>query len=336
VDKGNQTRGGMRRGCRELYRKPPEMTSPSLASSLPVGGRTWWVPILSSYIPCRDNYASYMQSKRSQALMPPGGLRPAQLGVLLLGRVILGHVSATLVDLDQRGLLGMDELSSSSGPDWLLRDMREQAGSGEALAFELALLDGLFARQPEVRLSEIGEVLIPAVNQFRAQLRRDTVRRGWLRRWDGGKRTRRGEELLRRIHDFRREMRMLAAGGDFEGLTALAPYAMIFGLLASPISLIGAAEAGRNRPRESEVQWSQYDRFAQSWLAVCAGLPVVSRRASRSAPSQLADSVHEWSAPRGRRGQGHDSGHGGHTSGYGSHDGGNHTGGFSQAGHTGH
>src|SRR5690242_8761967 len=37
---------------------------------------------------------------------PPEGLRPAQLGIVLLGRVIVGHASATLVDLAQRGLIG--------------------------------------------------------------------------------------------------------------------------------------------------------------------------------------------------------------------------------------
>ena len=40
---------------------------------------------------------------------PPEGLRPAQLGIILVGRVILGHVSATLVDLAQRGVLSLDE-----------------------------------------------------------------------------------------------------------------------------------------------------------------------------------------------------------------------------------
>jgi hypothetical protein len=38
-------------------------------------------------------------------------------------------------------------------------------------------------------VSEIGDVLLPALNRFRAQLRRDAVRHGWLRRWHTDKRT---------------------------------------------------------------------------------------------------------------------------------------------------
>jgi hypothetical protein len=54
-----------------------------------------------------------MQAERSQALMPPEGLRPAQLGIVLLGRVIVGHASATLVDLAQRGLIGIGRLAAT-------------------------------------------------------------------------------------------------------------------------------------------------------------------------------------------------------------------------------
>jgi hypothetical protein len=201
-------------------------------------------------------------------------------------------------------------LSSGGDPDWLLRDLRGQAGSGYAAGFEVALLDGLFGREPAVRLSELGEPLIPGLNRFRAQLRREAVRRGWMRRWHDGTLTPRGEELLRRTRDFRRELRMLAAAGDSEALAALAPYAMIFGLMKSPVGLSDISDPGRDRLRDSAVQWSQYDRFARSWLGVCAQLPVVSGHGSRSAPSQPGD--------------------------FGSHGGGSHTGAFSQGGHTGH
>ena len=85
-------------------------------------------------------------------------LRPAQLGIVLRGRVILGHVTATLVDLAQRGFLGLDEVQGNTGPDWLLADLRDHAAHGSRLLrFEVTLLDGLFARQSAVRLSELGQ-----------------------------------------------------------------------------------------------------------------------------------------------------------------------------------
>jgi hypothetical protein len=227
--------------------------------------------------------------------------------MLLTGRVTLVHVSATLVDLTQRGLLGMEEVSAGSCTDWLLRDWRGQAGRGHVQDFEVTLLDRLFGGKPEIYLSELGEALIPAVSRFRAHLRRDGLRHGWLRRWHGGKLTPGGEQMLKRAYDFRRGLRKLAAEGDVETLTALAPYAMAFGLLASPVSLTDADDAGRDRSREIEVQWSQFDRFAQGWQAICA----------------------EY------RGHSQDSGHSGHTTGYADY-GGSHVGGFSHGGHTGH
>jgi hypothetical protein len=45
-----------------------------------------------------------------ESAQPPENLRPAQLGIVLLGRVILGHIGATLADLGQRGLIRIDEV----------------------------------------------------------------------------------------------------------------------------------------------------------------------------------------------------------------------------------
>jgi len=256
----------------------------------------------------------------------------------MLGRVILGHVSATLVDLAQREFVRIDEVRSSAGPDWLLTDLRGQAAAGgPLLGFEVALLAGLFGHQPVVRLSEIGEALIPSLNRFRARLRRDAVRRGRLRRWHPGRRTPRGEQLLKQIHGFRRELRTLAAAGDCGALEALAPYAMIFGLAPAPASLNDAHDGGKARAREAGAQWSQSDRFAQSWLAACGRLSAVPDHEHRPGPARPGDFVHEWSVPpdHGHDSHGHDSGHGGHSSGYGHHGGGHHAG-FDGSGHSGY
>jgi len=169
-----------------------------------------------------------MGGERAQ---PPAGLRPAQLGIVLIGRVILGHISATLVDLDQRGLLEISEIPGDGDQDWLLARRRDAADA--PLRFEATLLDGLFAGQPAVRLTEITQGLVPTLNRVRAQLHRDAVRHGRLRRWHRGEprpRTKRGEQLLTQIHSFRQELRGLAASGDALAMARLAPYLIMFGL----------------------------------------------------------------------------------------------------------
>lgn len=72
-----------------------------------------------------------MDAGQAPGPRPPADLRPAQPGIVLVGRVIFGHVSATLVDLAQRGFLsleethdGLDETHDGAGGDWLLIDRR--------------------------------------------------------------------------------------------------------------------------------------------------------------------------------------------------------------------
>jgi hypothetical protein len=273
-----------------------------------------------------------MQEERAQRLTPPGELRPAQLGIVLLGRVILRHISATLADLAQRGFLGIDEVPGDGEPDWLLTDLRDPgAGRSALLRYEATLLDGLFARQGVVRLSEIGRALIPALSRVRAQLRRDAVRQGRLRRWHRDQRTPGGEQLLRQIHVFRRDLRGLAASGNPGALAGLAPYAMVFGLKVPSAISFGADGTPTAQHRETEAQWSHSDRFATSWLAACAGFSHSPGHGHRSAPSD--DFAHQWSAPRdhGHGSHGHGSGHGGYGGSHGDF-GGGHGGG---AGHGG-
>lgn len=267
---------------------------------------------------------------------PPEGLRPAQLGCVLLGQTVIGHVGATLAHLAQRGLLGIDPTDDSTDPDWLLTDLRSTGLSGEVLAdFEATLLAGLFTNQRAVRLSELSPALIPTLNRFRAQVRRDAVRQRWLRRWHRDKRTARGELLLRQIHRFRWDLRALAAGSDSESLVSLAPYAIVFGLSGtSAISVRDPGDRGQTPPPDrTEIPWARTDRFAQGWVAACGTFTIEdsgSRRPGRGLPG---DFVHQWSAPHGRQGT---PTHGTEHSGYG---GGDHSGGHAGlggAGHSGH
>jgi hypothetical protein len=45
----------------------------------------------------------------TEKLASPQDLRPAQLGIILVGRVIVGHIGATLIDLCQRGFLRIED-----------------------------------------------------------------------------------------------------------------------------------------------------------------------------------------------------------------------------------
>jgi hypothetical protein len=215
-------------------------------------------------------------------LKPPEGLRPAQLGIIVVGRVILGHVTATLVDLAQRGVLsldethdGLDEAHDGAGTDWLLIDRRSGLGSGgdALLDFERTLLDGLFYGNSLVRMSGLGETFLLPMNQMRKQLRRDAVRNGRLRRWRRGKRTPRGEQLLHQIHDFRSELRTLGAAGDAAAMKGLAPYAMILGVTrtASFSSADGGIAATGKRDHDDETGWAQAARLALGFAEPAAG-----------------------------------------------------------------
>ena len=259
----------------------------------------------------------------SMSLAPPADLRPAQLGIVMLGRVILGHIAATLLDLAQRGFLRIDEIPGDDDHDWLLTDLRGPAATGSGLLrFEAALLDGIFARQYPARLGEISGDLIPALNQVRTQLYRDAVRRGWLRRWQHGRRTPRGEQLLKQIQSFRRELRALAAAGDSVAMAHLAPYVIVLGLGMPPALRLNADDTETAHRRQPEIQWSHCDRFATSWLAVCEGFPHgAAGQGHHGHEGRSGDFVQQWSAPRehgySSHGHGHSPVHGGHGGGHG-------------------
>lgn len=269
-----------------------------------------------------------MPGQQADSVTPPEGLRPAQLGIVAVGRVVLGHLSATLADLAQRGFLRIAEVPRSDDPDWLLTDLRDtRPGQDGLLRFEATLLDGLLSRQ-QVRLSALGQDLIPVLGKVRVQLRRDAVRAGRLRRFRREQRTTRGERLLEEIHDFRRGLRALAASGSSGVLAELAPYAMIFGLpVPAPVSL-GTDSAGRRQRRLPDVPWPS---FARDWQQTCERQFERSRGTGHRLASR--DFAHQWSAPHNHSHGSDGHGHGGYDSGDGAY--GGHGGDFS-GGHAGH
>lgn len=271
-----------------------------------------------------------MQAAAVKEPGPPRDLRPAQLGFVLLGKVIVGHFSATLTDLAHRGLVGLQELTGDAAQDWLVTDLRGQA-AGTLLPFETALLDGLLAGQTQQHLSRLGPELLAVLNRTRVLIRRDAVRQGWYRRLRPGHRTPQGEQLLTEIKVFRQQLRVLAASGCLADRPELAAYATLFGLLAPSPPAAPAEEPKRVAPRDTEAraQESESSRFGIAWQQACDRLP---HRPAHN--EQTGDFTHHWSAPpsHAHASHGHAPGGSGH-GGYGGYAHGGHGGGFAAGGH---
>jgi hypothetical protein len=183
----------------------------------------------------------------------------------------------------------------------------------------MTLLDGLFGPQAQVRLVGIGGELVPALNRVRAELGRDAVRSGWLRRWRRDQRTEQGEQLFRQIQGFRQELRARAlSGAGVSGF--LAPYMMIFGLAAAPGADAAAHHDTATRP-STEIPWERLEVFTQTWQSC------VNAAGANSGNGRSGDFARQWSTPHG-----HDHENPGHQSGYdgygGGSDSGNGFGGF--------
>ncbi|HEY3686088.1 MAG TPA: hypothetical protein VGL93_23860 [Streptosporangiaceae bacterium] len=203
---------------------------------------------------------------------PPDDLRPAQLGVVLLGRVTSGQLAVTLVDLDRRGHLRIDEIIGVP-PDWSLT---RTGGDDALLPYEQALLGGVCADH-ERRLSELGAGLAPTLKRVRARLLRDAIRRGDLRRWRR-RRTESGDRLVPVITAYRRELRRLRSVRGEAALDPYLPYALLFGI--GP----GAARSARARADRHRLA-----DFAAAWVAACAGI------AGWAAEHDTAGEVDTWS-----------------------------------------
>lgn len=264
-----------------------------------------------------------MEATRSPDLTPPRNLRPAQLGIVLLGNVIVGHVGATLTDLGYRGFVGLEEVAQ----DCLITDRRGRASMpGALLPFETALLDGLFAGQTELQMRRLGPELVTVLNRVRVLIRRDAVRHGWLWRLRPGHRTRKGEQLLTEIQTFRQQLRVLAQSGGLVNQPDLEPYAILFGLVIPEVPVTGEEEQEPEARRPAKGP-----RFHPYlvWQQTCDLLPH-----HLGGNSQPGGFVHQWSAPASH---GHTSGGSGHGShgGYsdGGYSGGGHSGGYGGGGH---
>jgi Predicted membrane protein (DUF2207) len=272
-----------------------------------------------------------METPAGQELAPPRALRPAQLGVILVGRVTLAHIGATVVDLAGRGHVRIEPVEDD-GPDWELTAL-ERAPDG-LLAYERTLLDGLFDGPQDIRLARVTARMTPLLDQVRSQVVRDAVGAGLLghglvrrlltrvhlsRPGQGPvKRTRAGEELLEEIKAFRRELRAAAGAGGADALGGCAPYAMIFGLSAA----IPADDSAQRQPPDGTDPRAQTADFAARWHKAweAAAPPVfwISWYSQPSGPGHTAAPGHAHGGHGGGyQDSGFHGGHGGFTGGHG-------------------
>jgi hypothetical protein len=185
----------------------------------------------------------------------PGGLRAGQLGVIVIGRVIMGDVAVTLADLAQRKLLTVSEAGDDG--DWLLSP--SAAGTprrqrSQLLGYERRLLDGLIEAGVPSHLSALADGFGVVLDDTRKALVHEAVHQGWLRHLHNEQRTPKGEDLARQVRFFRRDLRRLKTEGDqFVLAGELLPYALHFGLVS-----------GERYPLA---------RFAHAWVRTFADQP---------------------------------------------------------------
>jgi hypothetical protein len=193
----------------------------------------------------------HMLAPGAQVPAPPDGIRPGQLGVVMLRRVIIGDIAATLVDLSIHGLLRVEEQSGGGHTDWLVSPLRTTAPRHRReslLRYERTLLDELARSGPAASLPSLAPRIPQVLEAARAALIRDAVHRGWLRRLHHDQRTEAGEQLAARIRAFQHGLRQLAAEQGEDALTGpLLPYALHFGMIHSDqLPLAAFAPLGGN------------------------------------------------------------------------------------------
>jgi hypothetical protein len=188
---------------------------------------------------------------------PPDGIRPGQLGVVLLGRVIIGDIAATLVDLSLRRLLRVAEPDGGPG-GWLVAPLHVSAPRyrrDSLLGYEQTLLDGLAGDGTGASLPSLAPRMPRVLDNARHELMHDAVHRGWLQHLHHDQRTGAGEQLAADIRAFQRRLRQVAAGPGQKDLLngPLLPYAMHFGM--------------------ADDDQHPLVRFARCWVDTFAGLP---------------------------------------------------------------
>lgn len=179
----------------------------------------------------------------------PQGLRPGMLGLLLVRRVIIGDIAATIIDLAEQGFVAVD--GTDSGWSVCVVPTRTPVQRQQVLlAYERQLLAELpmsAGGKPAPTLPGLAATLGPGLNRVRTEVVREAVRRGWVRRRSHDQLTDSGERFVAQVTAFGRELRGLSGDGAADELSgALLPYALGFHLVSRdqiPLASFAAAWA---------------------------------------------------------------------------------------------
>ncbi len=163
--------------------------------------------------------------------VPPDGIRPGQLGVVLLGRVIIGDIAATLIDLSARGMLAVEEYEGDQA-GWLLRPEATAQQRATLLSHERTLLSAASDGAQPATIQSLTPRMAQVLSRAREEIVHDAVSNGWLHRFHHGQRTDAGERLAMRIRRFQRDLRQLATDQGQNALAGqLLPFALHFGMV---------------------------------------------------------------------------------------------------------
>ncbi|MCK9518887.1 MAG: DUF2207 domain-containing protein [Dehalococcoidia bacterium] len=113
--------------------------------------------------------------------LPPDGLKPAQMGVILDERADSLDVTATIVDLAVRGHLHITEIPKKSRrgkQDWRLE--KRQNEDDPLLPYEQVLWDALFPRRESVLLSKLKDKFAENLKKVKSELYADAMERHWF------------------------------------------------------------------------------------------------------------------------------------------------------------
>jgi hypothetical protein len=184
----------------------------------------------------------------------PDGVRAGQVSVLLLGKVIVGDIAVTLVDLVVRGLLAV---TPAEGDDWALT-VESPGGAGASVVdYERRLLAGLTRAGTTVRLSALVPGFGKHMDKARSEIVAGAVRDGWIRRFHHDQRTSEGDELAAKIRSFRWSLRRTTAELPEDVLAGpLLPFALRFGLASDDGIPLARFARAAVRTLVSEPGWS--------------------------------------------------------------------------------
>jgi uncharacterized membrane protein YgcG len=115
----------------------------------------------------------------------PGGLKPAEMGILIDERADPLDVTATIVDLAVRRYLVIDELPRKGlfrRRDWRLSRLAPGPEGDTLNSWEGRLLRALFAKGSVVQVSDLKNHFHTHLKEIQQDLYKESVKRGWFTR----------------------------------------------------------------------------------------------------------------------------------------------------------